>query len=99
MRGVRYHTYGAPEMLQIDEVPCPVPETGQVLIEVEAIGLNVIDTVFRRGSGQWTRPLPGALTGDVVGRGHGARRRGRGRGARRQGGRHVRGRMCRLRDY
>lgn len=68
MRAVRYVSYGAPEVLQIDEVPCPVPEPGQVLIEVEAIGLNVIDTAFRRGSGPWARPLPGALTGDVVGR-------------------------------
>ena len=68
MRAVRYRTYGGPEVLQIEEVPCPVPEAGQVLIAVEAVGLNVIDTVFRRGSGPWTRPLPGALTGDVVGR-------------------------------
>jgi NADPH2:quinone reductase len=55
-------------VLQIDEVPTPVPQDRQVLIEVEAIGANVIDTVFRRGTGPWSRPLPGTLTGDVVGR-------------------------------
>ncbi len=68
MRSVRYHTHGGPDVLQIDEVPIPVPQAGQVLIEVEAVGANVIDTVFRAGTGPWRRPLPGTLTGDVVGR-------------------------------
>lgn len=68
MRSVRYHAHGGPEVLQIDEVPTPAPQDGQVLIEVEAVGANVIDTVFRAGTGPWRRPLPGTLTGDVVGR-------------------------------
>ncbi|WP_198676107.1 quinone oxidoreductase family protein [Kribbella monticola] len=68
MRAVRYHQHGGPEVLQLEEVPAPVLTGGQVLVEVEAIGANVIDTVFRRGDGPWTRPLPGKLTGDVVGR-------------------------------
>lgn len=41
---------------------------GQVLVEVEAVGANVIDTVFRAGTGPWRRSLPGTLSGDVVGR-------------------------------
>jgi NADPH2:quinone reductase len=68
VRSVRYHAHGGPEVLQIDEVPTPAPQDGQVLIEVEAVGANVIDTVFRAGTGPWRRPLPGTLTGDVVGR-------------------------------
>src|SRR4051794_17862422 len=68
MRAVRYHRHGGPEVLQVEDVDAPVPADGQVLIEVEAIGANAIDTVFRRGDGPWTRPLPGKLTGDVVGR-------------------------------
>jgi NADPH2:quinone reductase len=68
VRSVRYHAHGGPEVLQIDEVPTPIPQDGQVLIEVEAVGANVIDTVFRAGTGPWRRPLPGTLTGDVVGR-------------------------------
>ena len=41
-----------------------------MLIQVEAIGANVVDTKFRSGpsSGElFHRPLPGKLTGDVVG--------------------------------
>lgn len=68
MRSVRYHAHGGPQVLQIDEVPTPAPLDGQVLIEVEAVGANVIDTVFRAGAGPWRRPLPGTLSGDVVGR-------------------------------
>lgn len=68
MRAIRYHSLGGPDVLQVSEVPAPVPQDGQVLIGVEAVGANVIDTVFRRGDGPWKRPLPGALTGDVVGR-------------------------------
>jgi NADPH:quinone reductase len=68
VRAIRYHAHGGPDVLQVSEVPTPVPQGGQVLIEVEAVGANVIDTVFRRGGGPWMRPLPGTLTGDVVGR-------------------------------
>ena len=68
MRQVRYHEHGEPEVLRIDEVAKPEPGPGQVLIEVEATGTNMIDTVFRSGTGLWQRPLPGSLTGDVVGR-------------------------------
>ncbi|GAA1680852.1 zinc-binding dehydrogenase [Kribbella yunnanensis] len=68
MRAVRYHTHGGPEVLQLDDVEVPTPATGQVLVEVEAIGTNAIDGVFRSGTSPWPRPLPGKLTGDVVGR-------------------------------
>ena len=68
MRSVRYHEHGGPSVLRIEEVPAPVPGPGEVLVDVEAIGANVIDTVFRSGSSPWPRPLPGRLTGDVVGR-------------------------------
>jgi NADPH:quinone reductase len=68
MRAVRFHRHGGPDVLQLDEVAVPEPTTGQVLIEVEAIGANAIDAVLRRGGSPWDRPLPSTLTGDVVGR-------------------------------
>jgi NADPH2:quinone reductase len=68
MRAIRYYEHGGPEVLQVADVPAPEPADGQVLIEVEAVGANAIDTTFRSGSTPWPRPLPGALTGDVVGR-------------------------------
>ncbi|MGZ0150546.1 quinone oxidoreductase family protein [Kribbella sp. WER1] len=68
MRAVRYHRHGGPDVLQLDEVAVPEPGPGQVLIEAEAIGANAIDTVLRRGGTPWDRPLPGTLTGEVIGR-------------------------------
>jgi len=68
MRAVRFHEYGGPDVLQLEDVAVPEPGPGQVLIEVEAIGANAIDAVLRDGNTPWARPLPGTLTGDVVGR-------------------------------
>lgn len=68
MRAVRFHRHGGPDVLQLDEVDVPEPGSGQVLVQAEAIGANAIDAVLRRGGSPWDRPLPGTLTGEVVGR-------------------------------
>ena len=67
MRRVRYYEHGGPDVLRVEEADTPTPGPGQVLIRAEAIGLNYIDSAFRRGTGAFRRPLPGILTGDVVG--------------------------------
>ncbi|GAA2879686.1 zinc-binding dehydrogenase [Actinoplanes cyaneus] len=65
---MRYHEFGGPEVLTVEEAAVPVPGDGQVLIRVEAVGVNFVDTWFRRGGeGIFRRPLPGRPTGDVVG--------------------------------
>lgn len=46
--------YGEPSTIRIDEVEDPVAGPGEVLIRVEAIGVNFADTLRRRG------PHPGA---------------------------------------
>ncbi|SNY48514.1 quinone oxidoreductase family protein [Paractinoplanes atraurantiacus] len=70
MRRVRYYEYGGPEVLTVEDVEPPVPRAGRVLVRAEAIGVNFVDTRFRRGPGRggiFQRPLPGRPTGDVVG--------------------------------
>ncbi|NUT04346.1 MAG: zinc-binding dehydrogenase [Hamadaea sp.] len=70
MRRVRYYAYGGPEVLTVEDVEQPVPQAGQVLLRTEAVGVNFVDTRFRRGPGSgsiFQRPLPGRPTGDVVG--------------------------------
>ena len=44
MRAVRFHANGGPEVLNWEEVDDPVAASGQVLIRLEAVGLNYIDT-------------------------------------------------------
>ncbi|HEY0453786.1 quinone oxidoreductase family protein [Actinophytocola sp.] len=69
MRRVRYHAYGGPEVLRVEEADVPDPGPGQVRIATELIGANFIDSKFRQGLGaKYNRPMPATLTGDVVGR-------------------------------
>ena len=49
VKAVRIHEDGGPEVLRYEEVPCPVPGTGQVLIELRAASLNHLDVWIRRG--------------------------------------------------
>ncbi|WP_028922379.1 quinone oxidoreductase family protein [Pseudonocardia acaciae] len=68
MRRVRYYEHGGPEVLRLEDAEVPDPSAGQVLLRAEAIGANYVDALFRRGAGgPFSRPLPGELTGDVVG--------------------------------
>jgi NADPH:quinone reductase-like Zn-dependent oxidoreductase len=68
VRRVRYHEFGGPEVLRIEETDVPAPGPGQLLIRATAIGANFVDTKFRAGAGAiFRRELPSTLTGDVVG--------------------------------
>jgi NADPH:quinone reductase len=56
MKAVRITQYGGPEVMRLEELPTPAPQAGQVLVRVEAAGVNYIDTYQR--SGQYKVPLP-----------------------------------------
>jgi NADPH2:quinone reductase len=49
MRAIRIHSYGGPEVMQWEELPTPVPGSGQALIRVEAASVNFLDVQKRRG--------------------------------------------------
>ncbi|MDR7521343.1 MAG: quinone oxidoreductase [Armatimonadota bacterium] len=50
MRAIRVHEFGGPEVLRFEDLPDPQPGPGQVLIRLEAIGVNFIDIYFRTGT-------------------------------------------------
>jgi NADPH2:quinone reductase len=56
MRAVQATRPGGPEVLAVVDLPDPVPEPEQVVVEVAAAGVNFIDT-YRR-SGRYPTPFP-----------------------------------------
>lgn len=67
MRAIRIHDKGGPDILRVEEVPDPVPGAGELLIDVEAIGVNFIEVYQREGLYPLQRPFtPGAEAAGVV---------------------------------
>jgi NADPH2:quinone reductase len=56
IKTVRVHQVGGPEVLRFEDIPAPTPDSGQVLIRLEAIGVNFLDCYFR--AGLYKAPLP-----------------------------------------
>jgi NADPH:quinone reductase len=56
VRAIVMSEHGGPDVLQIQELPDPVPADGEVLIRVKAFGLNHADTYMR--SGLWPFGIP-----------------------------------------
>src|SRR6185295_7220068 len=49
MKAVRVHTCGGPDALRYEEAPMPMPQAGQALVKIAAIGVNFIDVQHREG--------------------------------------------------
>ncbi|GAA5124170.1 NADP-dependent oxidoreductase [Alloalcanivorax gelatiniphagus] len=77
MKAARFHQYGDPEVLRVEDVPVPTPGTGEVRVRVAATTFNGVDGNIRAGFMQGPMPLtlphvPGvdvAGTVDEVGEG------------------------------
>jgi len=57
MQAVRIHAFGGPEVLQLEEVPRPVPAPDEILVRVHASGVNPVDWVMREGGNDALRSL------------------------------------------
>src|SRR4051794_38947645 len=84
MKAVRFHEYGEPQVLRLEDVDVPSPREGQVLVRVAATSFNGVDGNIRAGRMQAPMPLelphtPGLDLPEPVGA------RGRGVGGRRAG--------------
>ena len=68
MKAARFHKTGGPEVLIYEDVPDPVPGPGQILLKVEAAGVNYVDIMRRRGDPlHEPTPLPATVGYEMAG--------------------------------
>ncbi len=67
MRAIQIKQTGGPEVLELVDLPVPKPGAGQVLVKIEAVGVNFIDTYLREGRYPATLPfIPGQEAAGTV---------------------------------
>ena len=67
MNSIRVHKTGGPEVLRIEEIPDPAPGAGELLVNIEAIGVNFIEIYQREGLYTVPRPFtPGSEAAGTV---------------------------------
>jgi NADPH:quinone reductase len=67
MKAIEIQGTGGPEVLRLVEKEIPQPGPGQVLIRVEAVGVNFIEIYFRKGTYKATLPMtPGSEAAGTV---------------------------------
>ena len=58
MRAIVVTRHGGPEVLELQDRPAPVPEAGQLIADVEAVGVNYRDIYEREGGGHYSGEPP-----------------------------------------
>lgn len=73
MKAVRAHAPGGPEVLKYEDVPDPKAAAGQILVKIEAIGMNFAEIGARRNANVANGPAPigGEAAGTVAALGEG----------------------------
>ena len=65
MKAIRVHAPGGPDALRYEDIERPTPGPGQVLVKIEAAGVNFID-IYQR-TGHYKVPLPVTLGQEAAG--------------------------------
>jgi NADPH:quinone reductase-like Zn-dependent oxidoreductase len=68
-KAVRFDRYGDVDVLQVVDVPRPVPKDGQVVVRVRAAGINPGEAAIRRGvlHERWPATFPSGQGSDLAG--------------------------------
>jgi NADPH:quinone reductase-like Zn-dependent oxidoreductase len=71
IHAIRIHQYGGPEQLKMEQIPCPEPQAGEVLIRVHSVGVLPAEWKLRQGLFQAFRPvlfpyIPGSAVAGIV---------------------------------
>lgn len=68
MKAILCRAFGPPDTLELSELPEPLAGSGEVVVAVEAIGLNFFDTLIIQNKYQDKPPLPFSPGGEIAGR-------------------------------
>jgi len=66
-RMIRFHKFGDADVLQLEEVPTPVPGPGEVLVRVQAVGLGWKDVLWRQNLAAEQARLPAGTGFELAG--------------------------------
>lgn len=68
-KAVQFDSYGGVDVLEVRDVPRPVPQPGEVLVEVRAAGINPSEAVIRSGAlaDQFPATFPSGQGSDLAG--------------------------------
>src|ERR1700754_3961879 len=68
-KAVQFDSYGGVDVLEVRDVRRPVPEAGEVLVEVKAAGINPSEAVLRSGAlaDQYPATFPSGQGSDLAG--------------------------------
>lgn len=67
MRAIQLSRFGGPEALELIETPAPVPQVGEVLIKIQAAGINYFEVLMRQNRYAVTPELPTVFGVEVAG--------------------------------
>jgi NADPH2:quinone reductase len=67
MKAIVVREWGPPEVMRLEDVPRPSPGPGQVLVGVNAVGVNPVETYIRAGAYARKPNLPYTPGSDVAG--------------------------------
>lgn len=63
VKAIQIRSNGGPEVLELRDVPDPVPQSGEALVRVHTSGVNFIDIYFREGKYETELPFIPGLEG------------------------------------
>jgi NADPH:quinone reductase-like Zn-dependent oxidoreductase len=71
IQAIRVHQFGEPEQLRLEQIACPMPQAGEVLVKVHAAGVLPAESKMRQGFFQGVFPttfpyIPGSALAGIV---------------------------------
>lgn len=67
MKAIQLRRTGGPEVLELVELPEPIPGRGEIRVRAQAIGVGKPDALIRQGNYKWMPPLPAIPGNELAG--------------------------------